>query len=252
VGSSQNSNTSLISTGRKAENDRRTVTSERWKGVRSIQNDEMAERRAKGLCFKCGGKYHPTLHKCPEKSLRVLILGEGEGVNEEGEIVSLETQEVLEEEEEEMEAECKVIGVLGSMGEYNTMKIGGKLENIDVVVLVDSGATHTFISAKLTSALGLTITPMAARKVKLRDGHKVLSKGVCKGVKVNLGSMEVMVDALVLDLGGFDVILGVSWLCTLGMVMMDWKALTVQFWHEGKLCKGKERTKEGSVFLTLS
>lgn len=133
------------------------------------------------MCFKCGGKYHPTLHKCPEKSLRVLILGEGEGVNEEGEIVSLETQEVLEEEEEEIESECKVIGVLGSMGEYNTMKIGGKLENIDVVVLVDSGATHNFISAKLTSALGLTITPMAARKIKLGDGHEVLSQGVCKG-----------------------------------------------------------------------
>jgi hypothetical protein len=58
----------------------------------------------------------------------VLILGEGEGVNEEGETISLETQEVEEEEEE---VECKVIGVLGSMGEYNTMKIGGKLEKID-------------------------------------------------------------------------------------------------------------------------
>jgi hypothetical protein len=59
----------------------------------------------------------------------VLVLGEGEGVNEEGETISLETQEV--EEEEEVEVQCKVIGVLWSMGEYNTMKIRGKLENID-------------------------------------------------------------------------------------------------------------------------
>ncbi|MCI40160.1 pentatricopeptide repeat-containing protein, partial [Trifolium medium] len=112
----------------------------------------MAERRAKVLCFKCGGKYHPTLHKCPEKSLRLLILGDGEGINDEGEIISLETQEVIEEEEEEVEAECKLIGVLGSMGEYNTMKIVGKLKNIDVLVLVDSGASHNFISAKLANA----------------------------------------------------------------------------------------------------
>lgn len=90
-----------------------------------------------------------------------------------------------------MEAKCKVIEVLGSMREYNTMKIRGKLENIDVVVLVDSRASHNFVSSKLTSALGLCITPM-----KLGDEHKVLSQGACKGVKVNLGSMEVMVDGI--------------------------------------------------------
>ncbi|MCI80378.1 pentatricopeptide repeat-containing protein, partial [Trifolium medium] len=61
----------------------------------------MAERRAKGLCFKCGGKYHPTLHKCPERSLRLLILGEGETMSEDGEIVALELSEAEEEEIEE-------------------------------------------------------------------------------------------------------------------------------------------------------
>ncbi|CAJ2661882.1 unnamed protein product [Trifolium pratense] len=116
------------------------------------------------------------------------------------------------------------------------MKLEGKLQNIGVMVLVDSGASHNFISSKLATALELPITQMAARKrkIKLGDGHKVLSQGVCEGVKVNLGSIEVSVDALVLDLGGLDVILGVSWLCTLGQVMMDWKTLTMQFWSDGK------------------
>ncbi|MCH88831.1 pentatricopeptide repeat-containing protein, partial [Trifolium medium] len=86
--SNHNTSSSMNSTGRKSDFDNRLSPSERWKGVRSIQNDELALRRAKGLCFKCGGKYHPTLHKCPEKSLRVLILGEGECLNEEGEIIS--------------------------------------------------------------------------------------------------------------------------------------------------------------------
>lgn len=81
-----------------------------------MHSDEMEERRAKGLCFKCGGKYHPTLHKCPERSIRVLILGDGESLNEEGEIVSMEAHN--SESEEEDEAECKFIGVLESMGEY--------------------------------------------------------------------------------------------------------------------------------------
>lgn len=63
----------------------------------------MAERREKGLCFRCGGKYHPTLHKCPERAMRVLILGEGETLNEEGEIVALEVEGAESDEEIEVE-----------------------------------------------------------------------------------------------------------------------------------------------------
>lgn len=154
IGSNSNSTSSVNSTGKKIDNDRRGGANERWKGMR---NEEMEERRAKGLCFRCGGKYHPTLHKCPERSLRVLILGEGESVNEDGEIVAMEMEEV--EEEEGIEAECKVIGVLGKMGEYRTMKIEGKLEKVNVEVLIDSGASHSFISPELIIALGLTVTP---------------------------------------------------------------------------------------------
>ncbi|PNX95727.1 retrotransposon-related protein [Trifolium pratense] len=225
-----NTNSSMSSTGRKNDGDRRHGGSERWRGMRS---EEAEERRAKGLCFKCGGKWHPTLHKCPERSMRVLLLGEGEMVNDDGEIVALEVED--SEEEEEIEAECKLIGVLGKMGEYNTMKLEGKLKDVDVEVLIDSGASHSFISPELTIALGLTITPTVVKRIKLGDGHRVLSEGICKGIKIKLGSKTFEVDALVLGLGGLDVVLGVSWLSTLGKVVMDWKDLTMQFYHKGEL-----------------
>ncbi|MCH87949.1 enzymatic polyprotein, partial [Trifolium medium] len=63
------------------------------------------------------------------------------------------------------------------------------------------------------------------------DGHRIVSKGVCRGVKINLGQIEVKVDAIVLELGGLDMVLGVAWLSTLGKVMMDWKTLSMQFWQ---------------------
>lgn len=234
-GSNANHTSSFASTARKSENDHRSGSSERWKGVRSLHNDEMAERRAKGLCFKCGGKYHPTQHKCPERTLRVLILGEGEEMNEEGEIVTME--EVVKESEEEIEVECKLMGVLGSMGEHHTMKVEGKIENVDLLVLIDSGASHNFISPKVTTALGLTVTPVTAKNIKLGDGHMVITKGVCKGVSMKMGEIEIIIDALVLELGGLDMVLGVSWLSTLGKVVMDWKTLTMQFFHGNQLVK---------------
>jgi hypothetical protein len=99
-GSHSNSNSSMNSTGRKISGDRRNSTTERWRGMRIEETEEL---RAKGLCFKCKGKWHPTQHKCPEGSLRILILGAGETINDDGEIVSLEIDD--SDVEEEIEAE---------------------------------------------------------------------------------------------------------------------------------------------------
>jgi hypothetical protein len=178
--------------------------------------------------------------------LRLLILGDGETINEEGEIISLE---VGDSDEEETEAECKFIGVLVSLGESHTMKVEGKIQDVALLVLIDSGASHNFISPKVTNALGLTITPTVVKSIKLGDGHRVMTSGVCEGIKMKLDNIEVSIDALVLDLGGMDMVLGVAWLSTLGKVMMDWKAMTMQFSYCNQLVKlqgqGSQLVRQG-------
>nr|GEW61624.1 hypothetical protein [Tanacetum cinerariifolium] len=44
---------------------------------------EMADKRAKGLCYRCDGTFGPR-HRCPEKILQVLWVGEDEDEEEEG------------------------------------------------------------------------------------------------------------------------------------------------------------------------
>ncbi|MCI60402.1 peptidase aspartic active site, partial [Trifolium medium] len=56
---------------------------------------------------------------------------------------------------------------------------------------------------------------MATRSIKLGDGHRVSSQGLCEGINLQIGQVEMMVDAMVLELGGLDVVLGVAWLSTL-------------------------------------
>jgi hypothetical protein len=41
--------------------------------VRNLSPQEIADRRKKGLCFKCGGPFHPR-HQCPDKDLHVMVL----------------------------------------------------------------------------------------------------------------------------------------------------------------------------------
>lgn len=40
---------------------------------------------------------------------------------------------------------------------------------------------------------------------------------------------------MILEFGGLYVVLGVPWLSTLSRMVMDWKALTMQFWHKERV-----------------
>ncbi|KAI5430044.1 hypothetical protein KIW84_034572 [Lathyrus oleraceus] len=54
-------------------------------GVRHLPSAEVNECRAKGLCFRCNERWDP-LHQCATKQLQLIILGDDEIVNDEGEI----------------------------------------------------------------------------------------------------------------------------------------------------------------------
>lgn len=51
-----------------------------------------------------------------------------------------------------------------------TMKVLGKIGDKEVVVLVDSGATHNFVSSRLIDELALVVTGTRSVGVKLGNG----------------------------------------------------------------------------------
>lgn len=207
------------------------------RGVRHLPAAEMNERRSKGLCFRCNERWDP-LHQCATKQLRVIILGDDEAINDEGEIVVLET--AAEEDTESDEMECKGLGVFGvssTSSQVRTMKLEGVLQGANILVLIDSGATHNFISPKVVEALGLQLVPSKPLGVKLGDDHRVLTMGKCAAISLVLGEMETTIDAYILELGGVDLILGVVWLENLGKVTMDWKEMSMVFNYNGNLVK---------------
>jgi len=60
------------------------------------------------------------------------------------------------------------------------MKLKGHLKGIPILILVDSGATHSFVSKKLASKGERGIMGTKNLKIMLRDGHKAPTVGVCK------------------------------------------------------------------------
>lgn len=87
-----------------------------------------------------------------------------------------------------------VIGLTTS----GTMKLRGKIGSQEVIVLIDCGATHNFISLEVVQKIGLPITVTNNYGV-MGTGELVTGKGMCKGVVLELQGLTIIEDFLLLD-----------------------------------------------------
>lgn len=69
------------------------------------------------------------------------------------------------------------------------------------------------------------ITPHEDLSVKAVNGDCVANKGVALQQCVPIDTKDFDIDCFVLPLIGFDVILGVQWICNLGPIMLNFDVL---------------------------
>ncbi|PKU75391.1 hypothetical protein MA16_Dca022054 [Dendrobium catenatum] len=90
------------------------------------------------------------------------------------------------------------------------MKVKGEISNKGVVVLIDSGATHNFISNQIVKALGMELMDTGGYRVMMGTRKVELGRGVCRGVVLKIQGIRVQEDFLSMELGSTDVILGMK------------------------------------------
>jgi hypothetical protein len=81
-----------------------------------------------------------------------------------------------------------------------------------VVTLFDSGATHSFISNNCGTRLGLNSCPIQGSYMISTPGGKIISNQIIKSVPIQLGSIEIKTDLVLLHLVDTDIILGTNWM----------------------------------------
>ncbi|KAA0054137.1 Ty3/gypsy retrotransposon protein [Cucumis melo var. makuwa] len=230
---------------------------------RRLPDAEFQARKEKGLCFHCNEKYSAD-HKCKMKELRELRMFVVAGEDEEYEMIKEKEPAVKEfislevKENNQTVIELSINLVVG-LNDPGTMKVKGRINNKEIVVMINCGATHNFISEKLVKSLPITIKETAHYGVILGSSTAIQGKGVCESVEIQLADWKVIEDFLSLELGGVDVILGMQWLHSLGVTIVDWKNLTFSFTcnGEGVCIKGdpsltKTRISLKSMFKTWS
>jgi hypothetical protein len=81
-----------------------------------------------------------------------------------------------------------------------------------VVILFDSGATHSFISNNCGTRIGLDLFPTKGSYMISTPGGEITSNQMVKSVPIQLGSKLIKTDLVLLNLEGIDVILGTNWM----------------------------------------
>ncbi|KAA0034359.1 gypsy/ty3 element polyprotein [Cucumis melo var. makuwa] len=88
-----------------------------------------------------------------------------------------------------------------------TFKVKGTAEDREIVIMVDCGATHNFISLKLVESLNLPMAETTNCGVIMGSGKAMQGRGMCKGIAVGLPVLTIVEDLLPLELGNLDTVL---------------------------------------------
>jgi Reverse transcriptase (RNA-dependent DNA polymerase)/Retroviral aspartyl protease/Retrotransposon gag protein len=182
----------------------------------------MDQRRALGLCFKCGEKYYPG-HQCKIKLQ--MLLGDPEA--EQGEE---NTDHTLEENHSQTLEEAFVSMHATSPNQQpNTMKFKGQLGNTPIYALIDSGSTHSFINPMALQGQKCQVQETNPMVVMVANGEKMVTDSKCTSLHFSIQGFDFEHELRLLPVRGYDMILGLDWLSQFGPMTVDWKHKWVEF-----------------------
>ncbi|KAA8538317.1 hypothetical protein F0562_027860 [Nyssa sinensis] len=141
--------------------------------VRRLTWDEMQRRRAQGLCFNCNDRFTAG-HKC--QGPRLLMLEGDNGSTNLLDSNVTEEQPTEEIHEELFEPEITLHALTGWTAP-KTIRLAARISFHDVIVPIDSGSTHNFISERMANLLRLPVVPTEAFTVRVASGTNLRCQG---------------------------------------------------------------------------
>ncbi|XP_028794470.1 uncharacterized protein LOC114750095 [Neltuma alba] len=182
--------------------------------VKKMSPAEMMIRREKGLCYTCDAKFTPN-HRCPNKQYMLIECEELEkNARHEPHSQTDELKEDLDGEEMTIH-HLSLHAYHGSPGKA-TIRFVGVIGGTEVQILLDGGSSDSFIHPRIAQHLGLAIEKTKNVRVMIGDGNAMRGEGVVRNLAVNIQGYKLEFLAYVLAIAGSDLVIGPSWLATLG------------------------------------
>lgn len=113
--------------------------------------------------------------------------------------------------------------------------------------MVDSGSTHSFLDTEIAKELKVTVVKAPPLSVAVANGKKSVSHTLYPHLPWVIQGREIKEDLRVLQLGGYDMILGGDWMRKLNPITFDFDSNKLIIKKDGQVVDLQGAKEEGSL-----
>ncbi|XP_027088526.2 uncharacterized protein [Coffea arabica] len=125
--------------------------------------------------------------------------------------------------------------ILSESLKRKTITITGQLDGEEVVILVDTGSSDSYINSELVIALDIPYRMVSPFSVIVRNGACVTSKAICPRVRWEVNQHKFGFDLKVMQLSGWHIMLGVDWMTHFSPITFDFHNLGISMKYQGEM-----------------
>ncbi|GJW57230.1 putative reverse transcriptase domain-containing protein [Tanacetum coccineum] len=120
-------------------------------------------------------------------------------------------------------------------------------------ILFDTGADRSFISTAFSSLIDIALTPLEnSYDIKLANGKIVGIDTIIRGCTLNFLNHPFNIDLMPVELGSFDIIIGMDWLRKYhAVIVCDEKLVQIPYGNETLIFHGNESNNRRESRLTI-
>jgi hypothetical protein len=117
----------------------------------------------------------------------------------------------------------------------NSMRIQAMVGDQVMILLVDSGSSHTFVTTNFAARAGCQLSPAPTVSVRVANGQFLPSDQQVIGLKWCYKGHTFEDNMRLLDVGAYDAILGMDWLDPCSPMVCHWAQKTLCFPHQNEV-----------------
>ena len=128
-----------------------------------------------------------------------------------------------------------------------TFQIYDFIHQTRVIVLINSGSTHSFIQPRVAKFLSLALHDTSLLRVMVDNGSILECQQRCADIPLILHGHSFTVTLHLLPISDADIVLGIDWLQQLGPVVTNYTMLSMKFHHFGSLVELRVDVQNGPL-----
>ena len=200
-----------------------------------LDNDTLNELRRTKSCFHCKEPWDLS-RKCPLKAkanqmeyFLVKSQSKGEDQHSDSDESSTPKKNIIPKDDRSL---AQLTGAQKAV----TYRVRGTIQGRKVISLINTGATHNFIDARLVATRGLQTKEYVGFRVMVANGDKLLCTQKISNLHIKFRDGYELEDGFyVVDMGDYDVNLGMTWMASLVEFTLNLEKLDMRFLHEGSI-----------------